>query len=186
MTQAIDKHITPEECAERLERVHRRLDRRWIWLELGVILGLSIAMLGGCTRPSTTQAIDGMDRSDRIRTEIRDRQHAALKIFLYRDTLAKLEAAKTEGERAAILNEAWNDRDLCEFWLMQDERARFLNLATVGSKLYSDQGTLGLIAQNLAGQAKGPIDTVDDYLAAKAGEMVGHRLEAGATTKPGD
>jgi hypothetical protein len=125
------------------------------------------ATICGCTAPSTTMAIKGSDDSDAIRTAVVQRQHDGLKVLLYRDTLAKLNAAKTDEERSAILNAAWNERDLVEFWFNQDTLARCLHFATVDAKLATSQAMFDLIFKNLARSAKKPLQAVDDYMAAQ-------------------
>ena len=141
----------------------------------GVLLGLFVACLAatlicGCTATSTKLAMEGSTRSDAIRTAVSQRQHDGLKVLLYRDTLAKLNACKDDGERAAALNAAWNDRDLIEFWATQDALARCLHVATVDAKLASDQAMLDLLLKDLARRAEKPLQAIDEYAAAKLAE----------------
>jgi hypothetical protein len=126
----------------------------------------------GCTATSTMLAIEGSERSDAVRTAVVERQHRSLKILLFRDTLDRLVLAKSAEEQEAVLNEAWNDRDLIEFWLIQDTLARCLHIATVDAKLASDQSIFQLIVQDISRRAAGPLQAVDEYVAAKLGDAV--------------
>jgi hypothetical protein len=143
------------------------------WIPAGIIvliLAWGIWMLAGCTATSTKLAIAGSERSDEIRTAVVERQHRSLKILSFRATLAKLNRAATDEERTAILNDAWNDRDLFEFWLVQDTLARALHYATVDAKLAASQSMFDLLIKDICNRAEKPVQAADEYLAAKVGE----------------
>ncbi len=110
---------------------------------------------GGCTAESTRIALDAQRRADQVQKTVFDHQHEGLCMLLYRDLRRQLEAGEAElsEDQLAALNRAWNDRDLFEFWALQDERARALRLVGVDAKLAADQSPVDLLIK--AAQAKG-------------------------------
>lgn len=139
----------------------------WATLLLAAVL-----LLAGCTPTSTKLAKDGSERSDNVMGFVTAAQHRSLKILLFRETLAKLHTATTDAERQAILNAAWNDRDLFEFWAAQTLLARALHYATVDAKLESSRGIGSLLAEDLAKQSQGVVQAADEYVAAKVGAAI--------------
>lgn len=141
------------------------MQRSMRWLMLAALSG------GACTRESVRVAIDAQRRADEVQQGVIERQHDGLRVLLYRDLASRLEAASdtlNEAQKAA-LNEAWNERDLMEFWLLQNERARALRMAGVDSKLYSDQSTADLLVKSLFEGA----NRLQQGLAAQAGRNLG-------------
>ncbi len=105
----------------------------------------------GCSRESLRVAIETQRRADQVQQAVFDRQHEALCILLYRDLLTRLETTEAElspAQRQA-LNEVWNDRDLVEFWAVQQERARALRTLGVDAKLFSDQSVVDLLLKSI-------------------------------------
>lgn len=118
-----------------------------------VLMGLATASLtlvpAACTAESTRAALACQQRADRIQQAIFERQHDGLRLLLYRDALERLEWASTPQQRAAVLNEVWNERDLIEFWAVQHERCAALRLMGVDVKLYADQSLLDLLVRQM-------------------------------------
>lgn len=123
----------------------------------GIALGLMVTcagvvgLAGGCTRESLRVALETQHRADQVQQAVFDRQHEALCILLYRDLQRRLAETGTmlsDAQRAA-LNAVWNDRDLVEFWALQQERAAALRLAGVDAKLYADQSAVDLLWKSL-------------------------------------
>jgi hypothetical protein len=106
---------------------------------------------GACTRESTRVAIETQRRADDVQQVVFDRQHEALCILLYRDLLRRLEPAGSGWSPAQqeALNDIWNERDLIEFWAIQNERARALRLAGVDAKLFADQSIVDLLWKSI-------------------------------------
>jgi len=142
----------------------------------------------GCSRESLRVALDAQRRADQVQQAVADRRHEALCVLLYRDALRRLSAtgARLTPEQAAALSAAWNDRDLAEFWALQDERARALRLIGVDSKLFADQSTLDLLIKALERAG----DRAAIGLAAAAGEQAATQAvqraapSAGTAPKP--
>ncbi len=121
------------------------------------LLVMALAALAGCSSESTRIAMDAQRRADEIQRSVYERQHAALRMLLFRDTAARLEraglATELEDEQRQrlanaqreTLNDAWNDRDLFEFWGTQYERAAALRIASVDAKLAADQSIVDLL-----------------------------------------
>lgn len=103
--------------------------------------------LCGCTRESIRVALEAQRRADEVHAAVVERQHAALCSLLFRDTLAGLNAAGLQLDPAAqqYLEKVWNERDLMEFWLVQDERARALRVVGVDAQLYGAQAIPDLL-----------------------------------------
>ena len=124
----------------------------WRWA--GVRLALGVAALlsaSACTRESTRVAIETQRRADDVQQVVFDRQHEALCILLYRDLLRRLEPAESVWSPAQqeALSGIWNERDLIEFWAIQNERARALRLAGVDAKLFADQSIVDLLWKSI-------------------------------------
>jgi hypothetical protein len=132
------------------------------------LCGLAVLLAGGCTRESTRVAIETQRRADEVQQVVFDRQHEALCVLLYRDLLGRLEsaAASLAPEQREALSGIWNDRDLIEFWALQNERARALRLAGVDAKLYSDQSIVDLLWKSLEAR----MDRARQGLAVRAAE----------------
>ncbi len=117
------------------------------------LMGLAAAILApalaACTAESTRAALAAQQRADGIQQAIFERQHDGLRLLLYRDALHRLESADTAPQRAAVLNEVWNERDLIEFWAIQNERCAALRLMGVDFKLYADQSILDLLLRQM-------------------------------------
>lgn len=142
-----------------------------MWKSNWMVIGTVVLVIGlsGCTRASIRKAIETQQRANEVQQAVFERQHDAVRVLMYRDVVAKLEAARggplAEAERA-VINEAWNDRDLVEFWAVQQERARALRLVGVDSVLYSRQSIVDLLYKELR-------QTVKRGVAAAAGARVG-------------
>jgi len=140
--------------------------RRVAWVSAMVVL------LAGCSRESLRTALEAQQRADRVQQAVFEKQHDGLRVLLYRDLVHRLDAGEeplSEAQRAA-LNEAWNQRDLMEFWALQNERARALRLVGVDTKLYGDQSPVDLLAKQLRAKA----ERGKQAAAAEAGREVGH------------
>lgn len=124
----------------------------------------------GCTRESTRVAIETQRRADEVQQAVFDGQHEALRVLLYRDLLHRLEAqgvVLSDAERAA-LSESWNDRDLFEFWTVQNERAKALRVVGVDAKLFSDQSIIDLLVKSVEAR----YDRAKQGLAAQLAEQL--------------
>lgn len=151
-------------------------DRKSTWA-CGVVLGvLAVAAIGshGCTRESVRVALAAQQRADQVQQTIFDRQQEGLLILLYRDLQRRLELAGSKLTEAqhTVLDEAWNERDLIEFWAVQHERARALRLIGVDAKLYSDQSVVDLLYKALSTK----LDRIKLGVAAQAGERVAQEI----------
>jgi len=128
-----------------------------------------VAVVGspGCSRESLRVALTAQQRADQVQQAVFERQHEALCVLLYRELQRRLEWTGTPLSEAqlAALNDAWNDRDLVEFWAVQHERAKALRLIGVDAKLYSDQSVVDLLYKSLSAR----VDRVKQGLAAQAG-----------------
>jgi len=131
--------------------------------------------LTACTAESTRAALAAQQRADGIQQAIFERQHDGLRLLLYRDALRRLEAADTTQQRAAVLNEVWNERDLIEFWAIQNERCAALRLMGVDFKLYADQSILDLLLRQMEARWQ----RVEEGLAASAGIRAAKALGPG-------
>lgn len=122
----------------------------------GLVLVALIALFGGCSDPSLDRAIKAQQRADQIQQAASERQHAALRALLFRDLVSRLEASGgqlTAAQRAA-LSAVWNDRDLVEFWALQQERAAALRLVGVASRLYAEQAPVDLLLKSVERRAQ--------------------------------
>lgn len=158
---------------------------------LGLLGAWSVVISSGCTAESVRIAMETQRRADGVQQAVFERQHEALRVLLFRDLARRLEQVAGQGPEAqrATLNEVWNDRDLVEFWAVQQERARALRLVGVDAKLASDQSVVDLLIksaearwdrgkQGLARQA-GERATVDEQTKQAASEAAGERLGGG-------
>ncbi len=106
---------------------------------------------GGCTRESVRLALEAQQRADDVQQAVFEQQNESLRILLYRDLVARLERTGqpvSEAQRAA-LSEVWNERDLFEFWTVQNERARALRIAGVDAELASSQAMVDLLIKSV-------------------------------------
>ncbi len=131
-----------------------------------------VVLLAGCSRESLRVALAAQQRADQVQQAVFEKQHDGLRVLLYRDLVRHLDSGEEPLSEAqlAALNEAWNQRDLMEFWAIQNERARALRLAGVDAKLYGDQSPADLLAKQLQAQA----DRGKQAVAAQAGKEAGH------------
>jgi hypothetical protein len=135
-------------------KARQRSARRGV--EVAVRLGMCGAfVVCGCTGESTRVALEAQRRADQIQQAVFDRQQEALCLLLYRDLLRRLTEAGAElapAQREA-LNEIWNERDLVQFWALQNERAQALRIIGVDLKLFSDQSIVDLLWKGLEARA---------------------------------
>ncbi len=109
-----------------------------------------LILLGGCTRESVRVAMDAQRRADQVQQAVFDRQHEGLRVLLFRDAVARLErAGPLNASQVAALSDAWNERDLVEFWQVQHERARALRLVGVDAFLASNQSVVDLLVKQV-------------------------------------
>jgi hypothetical protein len=135
-----------------------------------ILAAAALAACGwGCTAESTRVALEAQRRADEVQRAVCERQHDGLRVLLYRDTLRRLMSAASAEDTAAVLSEAWNERDLVEFWLVQHERAAALHLAAVDTKLYADQSPIDLLLRQLSVKQK----RLEQGLAAAKGAALG-------------
>lgn len=137
-----------------------------------LVLGLTL-VCGGCTRESVRQALEVQQRANEIQQAVFDRQHDGLRVLLFRDLEARLSLAGVElsEPQQAVLNQAWNDRDLIEFWSVQQERSKALRVAGVDAKLYADQSLIDLLLKSA------------DAKSDRARQGVAHELGKQATAR---
>ena len=133
----------------------------------------AVGLLAGCTAESTRVAIEAQQRANEVQEAVFERQHDGLVTLLYRDLTQKLSATASEDatlndDQRSVLNLAWNERDLVEFWRVQYERSKALRLIGVDAKLYSDQAVVDLLVKAL--NAK--IERGKQAIAAVAGAAV--------------
>ncbi len=133
----------------------------------GTLYILTGAIACGCTAESTRIAIDTQQRVDEIQQGVVDRQHDGLRVLLFRDMLRRMRdsGAELSDDQVATLNTVWNERDLVEFWALQNERALGLRRVGVDSKLYSEQAVVDLLWKSLETKTK----RLEQAIAAEAG-----------------
>lgn len=138
---------------------------------------LIVVVGGGCTRESVRMALESQQRANQVQQTVFERQHEGLRILLYRDVLRQLESSgmAMTPEQRAVVSAAWNERDLIEFWAIQNERAKALRLAGVDAKLYSDQSVLDLLLKSLNAKA----ERLEQGIASWAGAQVGENAKPG-------
>jgi hypothetical protein len=150
------------------------------WALLPTVALIAVLGSAGCSRESLRVALTAQQRADQVQQAVFERQHEALCILLYRDEQRRLEqTGVTLGPaQRAVLNDAWNDRDLVEFWAVQQGRARALRLIGVDAKLYSDQSVVDLLYKSLSARA----DRLAQGFAAQAGQRAAEKAstESGA------
>lgn len=130
---------------------------KWLTANVkGAVLLALFAVAGGCTRESVRLALESQQRADQVQQAVFDRQHDGLRILLYRDLVRQLESngMAMTAEQRQVVNAAWNERDLIEFWAVQHERAKALRLTGVDAKLFSDQSVLDLMLKSLSAKAE--------------------------------
>jgi hypothetical protein len=125
--------------------------------------------LAACTAESTRIALATQRRADQIQQAIFERQRDGLRLLLYRVALHRLESATTSEQRSAVLSDIWNDRDLIEFWAVQNERCAALRLIGVDFRLYGDQSMVDLLIKQIEARWQ----RVEEGLAEAAGNAVG-------------
>lgn len=138
-----------------------------------LVAALGVACLTGCTSESTRVALEAQRRADEVQQGIFDRQHDGLKVLLFRDTVRKMQDGEdvlSEAQQMA-LNDAWNERDLVEFWALQYERSKALRLAGVDAKLFSDQSVVDLLGRALDARWK----RIDEAVNSAAAEGVAEK-----------
>jgi len=146
------------------------------WLGFAALILLA-TVAGGCTRESVRLALDAQRRADQVQQAVFEQQDESLRILLFRDLVNRLEKAGrplTDAERAA-LNEIWNERDLVQFWAVQNERAQALRIAGVDAKLASDQAIVDLLIKSIEARAKRVEQKLVAKAAAEAGEVIGQQ-----------
>lgn len=137
-------------CASPYARRHARPHARRR-VPRAMILAAPLA-LGACTPESLRVALQAQQRANDVQQAVFDQQHDALRVLAYRDLASRLAAGGaplTDAQRAA-LNDAWNQRDLFEFWAVQHERAKALRAAAVDARLYADQSIIDLLYKALS------------------------------------
>ncbi|MCA9243713.1 MAG: hypothetical protein KDA32_07170 [Phycisphaerales bacterium] len=134
----------------------------------GVPLIVAIIAIGGCTAESTRIALETQRRADDTQRAVQERQHDALKVLLFRELTGRMESegVTLSTLQRAALNDAWNERDLIEFWNEQYQRAEALRMIGVDAKLFGDQGPLDLITRQIALR----VDRVEQGLVNAAAE----------------
>lgn len=137
-----------------------------------VLVGLAASL--GCTRESLRIAMESQQRADQVQQAVFERQHEALRVLLYRDLLRRLgdtSVAASPAQREAI-NDVWNERDLLEFWAVQQERARALRLVGVDAKLAGEQSIVDLLIKSTEAR----LDRVAQRAASQAGAALGEKV----------
>ncbi|MCG3127305.1 MAG: hypothetical protein CHACPFDD_02163 [Phycisphaerae bacterium] len=135
----------------------------------------------GCTAESVRLAIEQQRRTDEVQQAVVMRQHDALCVLMYRDVVRRIEAAggPLNAEQRAQISEAWNDRDLAEFWLVQHERAKALRMVGVDVRLYGEQSVLDLLLKSLDAKVARVEQGVAGYVGRRVGETAaGEESEA--------
>lgn len=145
---------------------------------LCVLFVATMWLVPGCTSESVRIALETQERANDIAQAVHEREHEGLRIYLFRDTVAQMKlAGKVNEEQIQILNKAWNNRDLMEFWEVQWERAKALRLVGVDAKLYADQSMLDLLWKSV--DAK--LQRVESAVAAEVGRVAAEKV---VTTSP--
>jgi hypothetical protein len=143
-----------------------------------VRLGVCGALVvGGCTGESTRVALEAQRRAEQIQQAVFDRQQEALCLLLYRDLLRRLAEAGVDLSlvQRTTLNEIWNERDLVQFWALQNERAQALRIIGVDLKLYGEQSIVDLLWKGLEARA----DRARAALVTSAAEHIAEPAPAG-------
>lgn len=160
-----------------LRSLWRRSGTPSYWGGVGATFGLAL-MLGGCTGESTRVALESQRRADVVQQAIFERQHDGLRVLLFRDTLRQLDEAgePLAEEQRMVLNSAWNERDMVEFWALQNERAKALRLIGVDAKLFGDQSVIDLLVKAVERR----VDRVEQAVVEATARAAAER----ATTRP--
>ena len=152
------------------------------WTRYGARTALRLGMCGvlavsGCTSESTRVALETQRRADQIQQAVFDRQQEALCLLLYRDLLRRLASAGLDLSPAQreTLSAVWNERDLVQFWAVQNERAAALRIVGVDQKLFSDQSIVDLLWKGLEARA----DRAKAALATSAAEQIAQSVSGG-------
>lgn len=142
-------------------------------VSVGVVWGAWLLAASGCSDPSLALALQAQQRANAVQAAVFERQHDGLRVLLFRDLVARLEAAgrPVDDDQRAVLNAVWNERDLVEFWAVQHERAGALRLVGVDAKLYADQSAVDLLIK----AAERKLDQVEVGLAQAGGAAVEER-----------
>lgn len=158
------------EIASKKSRAKRSISGALTALLFVCCLVAGLLFNSGCTAESARIALEAQQRADLVQQTVFDRQNDALRILLYRDLLRRLAdaGATLDDRQRAVVNAVWNDRDLFEFWTVQQERSRALRLIGVDSRLYSEQSIVDLFIKSLTTK----IDRIGEHLAARAGAAV--------------
>lgn len=141
------------------------------WASVLVATGVS-----GCTAESTRMAIEAQQRADLVQQAVFERQHHGLRVLAFRDLVRRLseimnaEGDADVGEMLRVVNDAWNQRDLIEFWAIQQERAKALRLAGVDAKLYGSQAMLDLLVKALEAKGDRVLEGVSESAGSASGE----------------
>ena len=141
---------------------------------LVVLAFLAAAVAGGCTRESVRVALDAQRRADQVQQAVFEQQNESLRILLFRDLMSRLADAGriVSDEERAALNEVWNERDLFEFWAVQNERAQALRIAGVDAKLATDQAIVDLLVKSIEARTKRVEQAAVGRVAANAAPSV--------------
>lgn len=132
-----------------------------------------LGLVSGCSDASLALALEAQQRANAVQQAVFDRQHDGLRTLLFRDVVNRLAVEEPiSPEQAAVLNEAWNERDLIEFWAIQHERAKALRLVGVDSKLYADQSPVDLLIKAAEDRVDRGVAALTTTLATDAGEEV--------------
>lgn len=139
------------------------------------------ALVAGCTAESTRLALQTQQRADDVQQHIFDSQQQALRTFLFGHLVGKLAAADAplDDRQRGLLNDAWNERDLLEFWAVQNERARALRRVGVDAKLFGEQAIIDLMIKAIESRAA----RIETAQAAAAGRAAAQDA-AGNTLRP--
>ncbi len=115
------------------------------WCGVSTLVG-AVLLIAGCSSDALRVAVASQRRANDVQQAVFDRQHSALRVLAYRDLVGKLEDAGgvLNAEELQVLNAAWNDRDLFEFWAVQNERAHALRTMGVDAQLFADQSIVDL------------------------------------------
>ena len=148
----------------------RYLGDQTMRLLMGMVSVAAWFQAAGCTSESTRLSIETQRRVDDVQQTVVERQNEGLRILLFRDLLRRLRDGGVElGDgQMETLNAIWNERDLIEFWAVQNERALGLRRVGVDAKLYSEQSILDLAWKALSSSTK----RLEQGMAAAAGAQV--------------
>lgn len=131
---------------------------------------------------ATLNSLLATPRANAVEQALFERQHESLRVLLFRDVLHRLESTgvRLDDAQRSALNDAWNERDLIEFWAIQHERAKALRLIGVDAKLYSAQSVIDLLIKSVEARA----DRIVERIAADAGRRAGSSPDAAPVSAP--